>query len=46
MMSNKWIAEILGVTANNVAQTAFRLGLKKDAAYLSEVNRRNGRKAI
>lgn len=46
MMSNKRIAEILGVSKSNVAITAWRLGLKKDAGYLSEVNRRNGRKAI
>lgn len=41
MMSNKRIAEILGVSVSHVGVTAHRLGLKKNAGYLSEVNRKN-----
>jgi len=46
MKSNAEIARILGTSKNNVAITAWRLGLKKDVSYLSSVNRVNGAKGL
>jgi transposase len=45
-MSNAEIAKILNISENNVSVRAWQLGLKKDATYLSSVNRRNGRKGL
>ena len=46
ILSNEMIAARLGVTANWVGTAAHRMGWKKSPAYLSEVNRRNGKKGI
>lgn len=44
--SNAEIGRIIGESKSNVGKMAFVLGLKKDAEYLSTVNRRNGKRGL
>lgn len=44
--SNAELAEMLGISVNHVHVMAHRMGLRKDPAFLSETNRRNGRKGL
>jgi len=41
-MTNAEIARLVGCNAAAVKYRAYQMGLRKDAACLSEINRKNG----